>query len=125
MKLLAAFRVVFLLAACLFIAAAGLVTVSLLIAERASQSSTFLAISIAVSTVFLASGLLMLGIQFRIAAIAKLDSDNIASGGNYLTHHLHVLVVYLILGGMALCSTMLIAVYAILARIYQGFAVFG
>jgi hypothetical protein len=123
--LLVAFRVVYSLATTLFFAAAGLVTASYFIADRAPQSPTVLAISVTVSGVFVAAGLLLLGIQFRTAAIARLDTAAGDANGNGIARHLPILLVYLMVGGLALCAIMAIATFAILARINQGFAVFG
>jgi hypothetical protein len=124
-KLLVAFRVVYFLATALFFTAAGLVTASHLIADRGPQSPTYLAISVTVSGVFLAAGLLLLGIQSRTAGIAKRDTARVDADGNGIARHLPVLLVYLMVGGLALCAIMAIATFAILARINQGFAVFG
>jgi hypothetical protein len=123
--LLVAFRVVYFLATALFLTAAGLVTASHFIADQGPQSPTYLAISVTVSGVFLAAGLLLLGIQSRTAGIAKSNTATGDANGNGIARHLPVLLVYLIIGGLALCAIMAIATFAILARINQGFAVFG
>lgn len=123
--MLLAFRFVFLCAIVLCLAAAVLVTASLFIADRAPQSAQFLGISIAVSGAFLSLGMLLLGIERHVLGIARWTRR---SGGplplDFRNHFLRLLI-YLSLGGAGLCAILAILTYAILARIDQGFAVFG
>ncbi len=124
-SLLVAFRVTYMLATALFVAAGGLITASHFLSEHGPIAPRFLAISIAVSGVCLAIGFLIRGIEYRIFKIAK----PILRGGvevpDAIDRHLAVLLAYLIVGGMALCVVMVAAIYAMLMRIDQGFAVFG
>ena len=121
--MLAVFRAVYLCAIALCVTAAALVTASLFIADRAPQSGTFRGISLAVTGFFLTLGLLLFGIRRHAAAIAAIAGDG-AHAADLRTHATR-LVVFLLLGGALLLTILAFLTYAILARIDQGFAVFG
>lgn len=124
-RLVVIFRVVYWLVAALFFIAAGLVIASLYMAESPSHPPKFIYISVTVSGLFLAVGFLILGIQFRTVAIAKLGIGKRDEHKNGFDRHMPVLLAYLTIGGMALCMIMATITFAILARISEGFAVFG
>lgn len=119
------FRAVYMVAMALSLSAGALVTASLFIADRAPQSGTFLGISLVVTGIFLTLGVLLFGIQRHVAAIAAVarrrDDDTATAVKPDVTR----LVAWLLLGGGMLVAMLAVLTYAILARIDQGFAVFG
>lgn len=119
------FRAVYMVAMALSLSAGALVTASLFIADRAPQSGTFLGISLVVTGIFLTLGVLLFGIQRHVAAIAAVarrrDDDTATAVKPDVTR----LVAWLLLGGGMLAAMLAVLTYAILARIDQGFAVFG
>jgi hypothetical protein len=120
-----AFRLLYLCAALLASAAGALVIASLVIPERAPQSSEMLGVHLAVGAVFLGVGVVLLGIQRHVAGIAALVRGQDGEPARELATHVHRLLVYLLVGGAVLCAVLGVMTYAILARIDQGFAVFG
>jgi len=123
--MLAAFRLIYLCTAALFVAAAALVTASVFIAERAPTSREFLGISVAVSAIFLLAGVALAGIRNRVTRIVRIASVTDGETGAGLRRQVTGLLVYLVAGGGLMCAVMAMLTYAILARIEQGFAVFG
>jgi hypothetical protein len=119
------FRLVYLGAALLSSAAGALVIASRFIADRAPQGTEFLGIHLAVGAVFLGVGVLLLGIQRHVAGIAVLTHGHDGESARELAAHVSRLLVYLLAGGALLCAVLGLMTYAILARIDQGFAVFG
>jgi len=119
------FRLLYLCAALLSIAAGALVIASLFIPERAPQSSEMLGVHLAVSAVFLGVGGVLLGIQRHVAGISALACGDDGEQKRELATHVHRLLVFLLVGGAVLCAVLGVMTYAILARIDQGFAVFG
>jgi hypothetical protein len=123
--LLAAFRTIFFFAIFLCLVSAGLVLGSIFIEDRAPQTALFLGITIAVGCIFLVLGLLLFGIQRNVAGIARVTR----TGEEWAPAAVEVpvlrLLLYLSLGGAGLCGILALLAYAILARIDQGFAVFG
>jgi hypothetical protein len=119
------FRLVYLSAALLAFTAGALVTASLFIAERAPTSPQFLGVSLVVSAVFLVGGVLLLGIQHQLAAIAKIARERDAESRRPWLVHVNRLLAYLLGAGAFLGAVLGVMTYAILARIDQGFAVFG
>lgn len=116
-------RLIYVVSGVLATAAGALVTASLFIAERAPHSTKFLGISLVVSAVFLGVGLVLLGIQRHVAAVAgALRGQGDASA---LATHARQLVGYLLAAGAFVGVVLALLTYAILARIDQGFAVFG
>ena len=118
------FRFLFTAAAMLSVAASLLVTASLFIADRAPRSAEFLVISLLVSAAFLALGLLLAGMLVQVAGIARMASDEPTTAA-LLGRRVARLLMLLAVAGLGLCGLLAVVVYAILARIDQGFAVFG
>ena len=112
-------------AALLATAAGLLVTASLFIANRAPQSTAFLAISLVVSGIFLATGVVLFGIQRHGAAAAAAARGQGAESAANAAARLRRLVAYLVAGGVLVFAVLGLLTYVILARIDQGFAVFG
>ncbi len=123
--MLSLFRLIYWVAASLCLAAALLVTASLFIADRAPTSLQFLGISIAVSAVFLLVGLMIAGIRSRVTRIAHAALAAKGEARAELNREVTALLIYLVAGGSLTCAFMASLTYAILARIDQGFAVFG
>jgi hypothetical protein len=119
------FRLVYACAAILSMAAGTLVTASIFIADRAPRSTRFLGISLVVSAVFVGAGLVLLGIRRHVAPIAAALRGHDGDSQRESAVHLGRLVAYLLAGGALICALLAILTYAILARIDQGFAVFG
>ena len=124
-SVVAAFRAVYVCAIALCFTAGALVTASLFIPDRAPQSGVFLGISLAVIAFFLTLGVLLHGIRSHVASIAAEARRHDDRTAGQLAAHASRLMVYLLLGGALLCAILGILTYAILARIEQGFAVFG
>ncbi len=118
-------RLIYVGSALLSMAASALVTASLFIAERAPHSSKFLGISLVVSAVFAGVGLVLFGTQRHVAAIAAAARGQGGEPARELATHLRRLVACLLAGGAFVCMVLALLAYAILARIDQGFAVFG
>lgn len=119
------FRVVFTFAVALCLATCLLVIASLFIADRAPQSTQFWGISLIVSAIFLGLGLLLSAIEAQVVQIARLTADLADQSGILLNRRVFRLLFFLSIGGLSLCGFLAILTYAILARIDQGFAVFG
>lgn len=119
------FRLLYLCAALLSTAAGALVVASLFIQDRAPQSTEMLGVHVAVGFGFLAVGVLFLGIQRHVGGIAALASGKDGELARELATHVNRLLVYLLAGGSFLCAVLGLMTYVILARIDQGFAVFG
>lgn len=118
------FRLIYACAAFLSIAAAALTVASLYIADRAPQSMEFLGISLVVAAVFAGIGVVLVGIRRHATAIATLVTDGDSVHSRLATHTSRLLVWLLVAGAFA-CAVLGLLTYAILARIDQGFAVFG
>lgn len=84
-----------------------------------------LGIHLAVGAVLLGVGVLLLGIQRHAAGIAALAHGDGGETAQELAAHVSWLLAYLLAGGALLCAVLGVMTYAILARIDQGFAVFG
>jgi hypothetical protein len=69
--MLTSFRLVFLCATLLCLALAGLVTASLFLADRAPQGGQYVWITVSVSGIFIALGMLLFGIQRHVAGIVR------------------------------------------------------
>ncbi len=122
-RLLIAFRVTYWLAVILLFIAAILVTASFLVTDSPPSSPSFFYMGVVVSSILTALGLLVLGIQRRTVAIARLFPDGKDASG--FTVQLRFLLIYLTIGGVALCIVMAAVVSAVLSRMAEGFAVFG
>jgi uncharacterized membrane protein HdeD (DUF308 family) len=123
--MVAIFRLVYVCASCLSIAAGVLVTASFFIARHAPQSTRVLVISLVVSAVFVGAGLVLFGIQRHIAAIVAAVRRHDGQSARELATHVNRLVAYLLAGGAFVCLVLGSLTYGILQRIDQGFAVFG
>jgi hypothetical protein len=120
-----ALRLIYVGSALLSMAAAALVTASLFIASRAPQSTKFLGISLVVSGVFAGVGLVLLGIQRQVAAVVAAARSPGGTSAPTLAAPMRRLVAYLLAAGAFVGVMLALLTYAILARIDQGFAVFG
>jgi hypothetical protein len=123
--MVAIFRILYLCAALLSSAAGSFVFASFFIADRAPQSTESVGIHLAVGAVFLGVGVVLLGIQRHVAGIAALAYGDDGEPARELAAHLRRLLAYLLAGGAFLCAVLGLMTYVILARIDQGFAVFG
>jgi hypothetical protein len=119
------FRFLYFGAGCLSTVAGALVITSFFIPDRAPQSTEFLGIHLAVGAVFLGLGVVLYGIQRHVAGIAAMAGGHDGETARELVTHVNRLLAYLLAGGVFLCAVLGIMTYAILARIDQGFAVFG
>lgn len=119
------FTVLFSIAAALSLASGFLVTASLLIQDRAPRSTEFLGVSVFVSGSFLALGALLVGVEAQILGIARLAAKAEGDVAVALRTRVRRLLFGLVAAGTDLCCVLALAAYAILARIDQGFAVFG
>lgn len=120
-----AFSTSFAVAAALFGAAGLLVIASLFLAETRPETDTFLGIHLIVGGLFVALGLLLLGIRREVAAIARIALAREAAEAAGLRDSVRRLLRLLLTGGLFLCLVMGLVTYGILARIDEGFAVFG
>lgn len=118
-------RLTYFSASAISLVAALLVTASMLIAERAPQSTQFWIITIAVSVFFAAAGLLLLGIGRHLVGIGLLARSTTNDRSAELTRRWHRLAAHMLAGGLIVLCLLLFVTYVILARIDQGFAVFG
>jgi hypothetical protein len=126
MKLLTlAFGFLFIVAAALSVAASLLVTASLFIADRSPTSTEFLGIHLLVSGAFLLLGVLLGGILLQIVGIVRIEADLDSRSTERLRKRVSRLLVFLVIAGAGLFCLLGIINYAILARIDEGFAVFG
>jgi len=119
------FRFVYACAALLSMAAGTLVTASFLSARHAPQGTTSLWISLVVSAVFVAAGLVLFGIQRNVAAIASAVRGHDSAPARELSTHVRRLVAWLLAGGTFACLVLGSLTYGILERIGQGYAVLG
>ncbi|MEE4238904.1 MAG: hypothetical protein V2I51_19455 [Anderseniella sp.] len=119
-------RLIYLLAAGLSMAAAALVTASMVIAERAPQTTWFWGVTIFISLFFAGLALLLLGIAWHLPAIGQIAHCNTHEAlAPAFRRHWEWLAVIMAIAGLLLCLFLLLGVYVIIARIDQGFAVFG
>jgi hypothetical protein len=120
-----AFSASFAVAAALSGVSGLLVMVSLFIADTRPQTGTFLGIHLFVGGVFVALGLLLLGIMLQVVAIARIARDQEGAVAAGLREKVRGLLLLLLAGGLFLCLVMAIVTSGILSRIDEGFAVFG
>ncbi len=77
------------------------------------------------SGVFLVLGLLLIGIELQVVGIARIaaapENEIVSRLGTRVVR----LLILLVIAGLGLSGLLAIVNYAILARIDQGFAVFG
>lgn len=119
--MLTIFRAIFLVTATLCLVDAALVTASVFLADHAPDAARIMPLSLAVSGAFLAVGLLILGVQFRLAALARL----VPPARDDARRHLFLLQLWLACLGAGLCILLAGLTYGIIERIGHGFAVFG
>lgn len=122
---LAVFRGLYVLAAALALFAAALIVSSFFIADRVPQSTSSFILHALIGSFFGATGILLLGVERHSAQIGKLVRTLDQKRAQELQTIFARLLVYLSLGGLMLAAILLILTYAIVARIDQGFAVFG
>jgi hypothetical protein len=120
-----AFGLLFTTAAALSIAASLLVTASLFMPDRSPQSTEFLGISLFVSGAFLALGLLLIAIEWQVVGIARIAAAGENALAESLSRKVYRLLILLVIVGLGMGGLLASLTYAILARIDQGFAVFG
>jgi hypothetical protein len=118
-------RVTYYSAAALSLFAASAVTVSMLMPERAPHSAQFWIITIAVGLYFAAIGVVLLVVGRHLPAIGVLAKAMTNDEGTELRSCWRRLAVYMLLGGLLLLPVLLLITWAILARIDEGFAIFG
>jgi len=120
-----AFTTSFAMAAALFGMAGLLVIASLFIADTRPETHGSLGIHLFVGGVFVGLGLLLLGIMFQVIAIARIALSQDDAHAGLLRERLSRLLLLLLISGLFLCLVMALVTYGILARIDEGFAVFG
>lgn len=123
--MLTLFRAIWLCAAMLCIVDAVLVTASVFVADRPTDATAFLPQSMAVSGAFAAVGLLLFGVQSRLAALTSVARGFGRGDGDGARRHLAVLQAYLASLGAGLFVVLAGLTYAIVDRVADGFAVFG
>jgi hypothetical protein len=119
------FGLLFTAAAALAWAAGVRVTASLFIADRSPQSAAFLGVSPGVSAGSLALGLLLVGVVLQVVAIARMAAAAENAIAAKLAIRVRRLLMLLVSAALGLCGLLVIVTLAILARVDQGFAVFG
>jgi hypothetical protein len=118
------FRGAFGLAAMLCLADAILITASVFMTAHAGAKE-FLLISLVVSGVFFALGLLLFATQLRFLALTSLTASPVTSNSGSMRRHLTALQIYLTCLGLAGCAFLAALTYGIIERIGAGSAVFG
>jgi hypothetical protein len=125
MVLLYLVRAIYWLAAALSTAAGLLVMASMLIAEHATQTEVIWGITMTVGILFVSMGVLSLGIAHYLLAIGRLVRTMQNEQAVAVWHNWSRLSIVMTIGGAMLDVFLFGAVYGILDRINQGFAVFG
>jgi cytochrome b561 len=123
--MLVALRFLLVILSALAVLSAGLVLASLGMADRAPVSDTARIISFAVAAVFAGVGVIALGVERQIGRLASLDAVGFRADGARLEHVRDALVRWLLLACLLCVPLMGLVTWAILARIDEGFAVFG
>jgi hypothetical protein len=118
-------RVTYYSASALGLLAATMAAVSMLIPARAPQSAQFWIITIGFGLFLALIGLVLLGIGRHLPAIGVLAQAMTSDDGARLRSHWRRLSAHLLLGGLMLVPVLLLIAWAILARIDEGFAIFG
>lgn len=124
-SLIIAFALFFTVAAALSGAAGVLVTASLFITDRSPQSAVSLNIHRFVSGVFLGISALLIAIEVQVIGLAKAAGALDLVTGQRVRMRITWLLALLGIAGLFLCCVMALITYGILARIDEGFAVFG
>jgi hypothetical protein len=112
-------------AASLSLFAATMVALSMLMPNRAPVSLQFWIITIGLSLFLAVIGLVLLGVGRHLPAIGVLAQSMTSDDGAVLRSHWRRLATYLLLGGLMLVPVLLLIAWGILARIDEGFALFG
>jgi hypothetical protein len=112
-------------AASLSLFAATMVAVSMFMPDRAPVSLQFWIITIGVGLFLALIGLVLLGVGRHLPAIGALAQSMTGEDGVVLRSHWRRLAAHLLLGGLMLVPVLLLIAWAILARIDEGFALFG
>lgn len=120
-----AFGLIATVATALSLTAGLLVTISFFIADRAPQGSWSLAVHLVISGVFLMLGILLAGIAMQVLGLAKIAGSAGATRMRVLSKGITRLMILLSIVGLGLSAILAILTYGILARIDEGFAVFG
>ena len=119
-------RLTYLLAAGLSLAAAALVTASMVIADRTPQTAWYWGVTISVSLFFAMLAFLLFGIARHLPAIGRIAHSTAEEVDvPHLRRLWTWLAMIMAIAGQLLCYLLALGVYVILARIDQGFAVFG
>jgi hypothetical protein len=119
------FGLAFSASAALSLVAGALVFASLFMADRSPVSMSSLYLHTFVSTVFLALGLVLLGIRVQALGLVRVIAAGDPPTSLRLEQRVFRLLLLLSCAATGLCGILAIVAYAILARIDQGFAVFG
>jgi hypothetical protein len=120
-----AFSISFVAAAVLFSTAGLFVMASLFLADTRPVTGVYFGMHLIVSAVFMALGLVIAGILVQVSGLVRLVSRPDQVDGFQLSARLSRLIMLLLISGLFLCLIMKLVTYGILARIDQGFAVFG
>jgi hypothetical protein len=118
-------RVIYFSAAALSLFASSMVAVSMLIPERVPQSAQFWTITIGVCIYLALIGFVLLGVGRHLPAIGFLAQSLSRDDSARLRYRWRRLAVPMLLGGILLVPALLLIAWAILARIDEGFALFG
>jgi hypothetical protein len=119
------FGLVFWAGAALSLLAGTLVVASLFIVDRSPASTISLHVHLAVGGVFLALSLALFGIRAQLVSLANMIAAGDPPASRRLEQRFFRLLLLLGGAGTGLCGILAILAYAILARIDEGFAVFG
>jgi hypothetical protein len=123
--LIVTFVVLFTLAAALSGSAGLLVTASLFIADRQPETYEYLWVHLFVSIFFLALGFLLYGIRVQFSGLARIAAEASDETSAKLKIRISRMLILFAIAGAWLCGMLAMITYAILARIDEGFAVFG
>ncbi len=118
-------RITYFSASALSLFAASMVAVSMLMPNRAPHSVQFWIITIGFGLFLAAIGLALLGVGRHLPAIGLLAQSMTNDAGARLRSRWRRLAAHMLLGGLMLVPVLLLIAWAILARIDQGFALFG
>jgi cbb3-type cytochrome oxidase subunit 1 len=118
-------RLTYFSAAAVSLFAASMVAVSMLIPGRAPQSAQFWIITIGVGLYLAVVGLVLLGIGRHLPAIGVLAQSMTNEDSALLRNRWRRLMIHMLVGGLMLLPVLLLIAWGILARIDEGFALFG
>jgi len=119
-------RFTYFTAAALSLSAACMVTVSMLMPERAPHSAPFWVITIGLALFLAMLGILLLGIAHHLPAIGALARSRAGDAvATEIAIHWRRLAVHMLVAGLLLVPVLLLIAWAVLARMDEGFALFG